>query len=59
MCTVDTYGDIYTVNIYRHAIGIVTSVTQKNIPCEVVYYYCAWYVFLRDVIGIGYRYFYL
>ena len=26
----------------------VTSVTQKNVPSAVVYYYCTWYVFLRD-----------
>ena len=25
-----------------------TSVTQKNVPSEVVYYYWAWYVFLCD-----------
>ena len=26
----------------------VMSVTQKNVPSAVVYYNCAWYVFLRD-----------
>ena len=29
-------------------LGAVMSVTQKNVPSEVVYYYCAWYVFLCD-----------
>ena len=24
----------------------LTSVTQKNVPSTVVYYYCAWYIFL-------------
>ena len=28
--------------------SFITSVTQKNVPSAVVYYYCAWYVFLRD-----------
>ena len=27
---------------------VLTSVPQKNVPSVVVYYYCAWYVFLRD-----------
>ena len=31
----------------------VTSVPQKNVPSTVVYYYCAWYVFLRDRRYIG------
>ena len=26
----------------------LTSVTQKNVPSEVVYYFCAWYLFLSD-----------
>ena len=26
----------------------ITSVTQKNVPSAVVYYYRTWYVFLRD-----------
>ena len=29
-------------------LGQVTSVTQKNVLSAVVYYYCAWYVYLRD-----------
>ena len=26
----------------------VPSATLKNVPSAVVYYYCAWYVFMRD-----------
>ena len=27
---------------------MITSVTQKNVPSALLYYYCAWYVFLRN-----------
>ena len=33
---------------WLHPLIILTSVTQKNVPSAVVYYYYAWYVFLRD-----------
>ena len=33
---------------FRVKIVVIRSVTQKNVPSAVVYYYYAWYVFLRD-----------
>ena len=31
---------------------MITSVTQKNVPSTVVYYYCAWYVFLQTDVTV-------
>ena len=39
------FNYICTIDQYQYSI---TSVPQKNVPSTVVYYYCAWYVFLRD-----------
>ena len=33
---------------FLHILFYLTSVTQKNVPGAVVYYNCAWYVFLHD-----------
>ena len=47
-------GDI-NINEIRFLILLyamnIMSVTQNNVPSKVVYYYCAWYVFLRDRSG--------
>jgi hypothetical protein len=42
---IDVFFDLF-VTMHFLAKSLVTSVTQKTVPSAVVYYYCAWYVFL-------------